>query len=120
MLMGVTYSPSQCRVMKRMKVDTSAICVSAERFKSVVEKPGTRSSERTDQQKQAQGGSSGPAAGSGSNGASVPSGGGSSGGSAPAGGTTGGGNAGGNGAGCSGSCGNGNGGNGTGNQGGKP
>lgn len=120
MLMGLTYSPSQCRALRRAGADIGTNCAAPDKFKSVIEKPGTRTAERTDQQKQGKTPTGGgqpansggaPAAGT------VPSG---STGSGTTGGTSGGGNAGGNGAGCSGSCGNGNGGNGTGNQGGKP
>lgn len=121
MLMALTYSPSQCRALRRTGAETGTNCAVPERRLSTpVEKPGTRSAERTDRQKQGKTPTGGgqpansgraPAAGT------VPSG---STGSGSTGGTSGGGNAGGNGAGCSGSCGNGNGGNGTGNQGNKP
>ena len=124
MLLGVTYSPSQCRALKRVGAETGTNCAaSTRRATPPTEKPGTRTAERTDQQKSPTKTTGQGSAGSpqGSSGAPAPAGGqtANSGGS-QSGGTTGGGNAGGNGAGCSGSCGQGNGGNGTGNQGSKP
>jgi hypothetical protein len=124
MLMAMTYSPSQCRALRRVGAEVGTNCAVARepRFKPVTEKPGTRTAERENQKSPAktseQGSVGSPQGSSGAPGSA---------GGQPAnsgnvntGGTSGGGNAGGNGAGCSGSCGNGNGGNGTGNQGGKP
>jgi hypothetical protein len=119
MLVGLTYSPSQCRALRRVGAEIGTNCAAPERFKPVTEKPGTRTSEREHTTKNPNQGSVGSPQGS--SGAPGSAGGQpANSGNVNTGGTSGGGNAGGNGAGCSGSCGNGNGGNGTGNQGGKP